>query len=107
MRRKWHLAGALVLVGSIASVAVAGPAIATRWRINGESQNDCLGHAQETLKRNGFKPLAPGSQSMMGTRDDYTAAIRCVPEQQVIFFVVSGPSPAETNRLLDSVYRGF
>ena len=61
----------------------------------------------ETLRRNGFEPLGPGSQSMMGKRGEYTASIRCVPEQQIVFFVMSGPSPAEANRLLDSVFRGF
>ena len=29
-------------------------------------QNICLGHAQEALRRNGFEPLDPGSQSMIG-----------------------------------------
>ena len=42
---------------------------------------------------------------MIGTRGEYTAQIGCVPEQQIVFFVVSGPSAGEANRLLDSVYR--
>jgi hypothetical protein len=98
----------LLLYGTVlcgTAIAQSGPAVATKWRINGEVQNLCLGHADESLRRNGFKPLGPGSQSMMGTRGEYTAQIRCVPEQQIVFFVVSGPSPVEANRLLDSVYR--
>ena len=96
-----------VLCGTAQPLAYAGPAVATKWRTNGEAQNICLGHAQETLRRNGFEPLGPGSQSMMGKRGEYTASIRCVPEQQIVFFVMSGPSPPEANRLLDSVFRGF
>jgi hypothetical protein len=103
-----RLAPILLLYGTILSgtaIAQSGPAVATKWRLNGEAQNLCLGHADESLRRNGFKPLDPSSQSMMGTRDGYTAQIRCVPEQQIVFFVVSGPSAGEANRLLDSVYR--
>ena len=96
----------LLLSGTVlcgTATAQSGPAVATKWRVNGEVQNLCLGHADESLRRNGFKPLEPGSQSMMGTRGEYTAQIRCVPEQQIV--VVSGPSAGEANRLLDSVYR--
>ncbi len=106
----WRIVPAVLISGSVlcgAAIAQSGPAVATKWRINGEAQNLCLGHAQETLRRNGFKSLGPGSQSMMGIRGEYTAQIRCVPEQQIVFFVMSGPSPSEANRLLDSVFQGF
>ena len=104
-----QIAVAALFAAAILGVAVAhaGPAVVTKWRMNGEAQNLCLGHADESLRRNGFKPLDPGSQSMMGTLGEYTAQIRCVPEQQVVFFVISGPSSGEANRLLDSVYRGW
>jgi hypothetical protein len=102
-------AGALILAASIAcaSTATAGPAVATKWRITGESRNDCMGHAFEAIKRAGFKPLNPGSESMMGSNGDYTAAVRCVTEQGMVFFVTSGPSAAEANRLLEAIYRVF
>ena len=38
---------------------------------------------------------------------DYTAAVRCVTEQGMVFFVTSGPSAAEANRLLEAIYRMF
>jgi hypothetical protein len=103
------MAHILFLAGSVLSgaAATAGPAVATKWRMAGESRNDCMGHAMESIKRAGFEMLDPGSQSMLGKRGDYTASIRCVTEQQIVFFVVSGPSPAEANRLLEAIYRMF
>jgi hypothetical protein len=104
-----RMASAFILAASIAcgSAATAGPAVATKWRIIGESRNDCMGHAFEAIKRAGFKPLNPGSESMMGSNGDYTAAVRCVTEQGMVFFVTSGPSAAEANRLLEAIYRMF
>ena len=98
---------ALMVALAAAAPAVAGPTVATKWRITGESRNDCLGHAEQAIRRAGFEPLNPGSESMMGRRGDYTAAVRCVTEQGMVFFVTAGPSPAETNRLLEAIYRVF
>ncbi len=102
------LIGAAILASTIgASMAAAGPAVATKWRITGEPRNECLGHADEAIRRAGFKPLAPGSESMMGSRGDYTAAVRCVTDQRMVFFVTAGPDPGEANRLLETIYRVF
>lgn len=89
------------------SAVDAGPVIATRWRLTGESRNDCLGHAMEAIKRAGFTISEPASESMSGHRGDYTASVRCVTEQQFVFFVVSGPDAAEANRLLTVIYQTF
>ena len=90
-----------------AATATAGPAVATKWRLTGEARNVCLGHADEAIRRAGFDPLSPGSESMMGRRGDYTASVRCVTEQRFVFFVVAGPEPREANRLLEMIYRTF
>lgn len=98
----------LILVAALASgTAAAGPAVVTKWRLAGESRNDCMGHAMESIKRAGFQSAEPGSQSMSGRMEEYTVSIRCVTEQQMVFFVVAGPSAAEANRLLEAVYRMF
>ena len=38
---------------------------------------------------------------------DYTAAIRCISEQRMVFFVLSGPSADTTARYLDVLYGHF
>ena len=99
----------IALAGLLAAApAAAGNyALATKWRLTGEAQIDCLGHADEAIRRAGFDLTEPGSQSFMGRRGDYTAAVRCVTEQRMVFFAVSGPSPSEVNRLLDAIYNVY
>jgi hypothetical protein len=87
--------------------ASADTAVATKWRLLGESQNDCLGHARSAIFRTGFDVTDPGSQSMSGKRGEYTASIRCVAEQRMVFFVMSGPSADATARYLDVLYQRF
>ncbi len=76
---------AAVLGSLLCQAAVAGPVVATKWRITGESRNECKGHAQEAIKRAGFESAGSGSESMMGRRGEYTAAVRCVTEQRFVF----------------------
>lgn len=97
----------LVAAMAVGSVAIAGPAVATKWRDTGESQNDCLGHAAWALFRAGFDAGDFGSQSRSGRLGDYTASIRCVADRRIVFFVLSGPDPAEVSRQLDSLYQKF
>lgn len=89
--------------------ARAETAVVTKWRLLGESQGDCLGHAKMAIFRAGFDASegAGQSQSMSGKRGEYTAAIRCIAEQRIVFFVMSGPSPDATARYLDILYGHF
>ena len=102
-----------IALSMLAGLLVAAPAaadnyaLATKWRLTGEAQIDCLGHADEAIRRAGFDLAKPGSQSIMGRRGDYTAAVRCVTEQRLVFFAVSGPSSGEVERLLDAIYNVF
>ena len=98
---------ALTLVTTLATPAMADTAIATRWKSMGESQTDCMAHAQMAIFRAGFDPRDPGSQSMSGKRGDYTASIRCLSEQRIVFFVIAGPLADTTSRYLDELYGRF
>ena len=89
------------------SFALADTAVATKWRLVGEAQGDCMNHAAMALFRAGFDKSEPGSQTMSGKHGDYTASIRCISEQRIVFFVTSGPSAATTSRYLDVLYGHF
>ena len=104
-----HRIFALTLLAAVTagSPANAETAVATKWRLTGEAQNDCLNHAAQAILRLGFDKSEAGSQTMSGKRGDYTASIRCVSEQRIVFFVVSGPSAATTSRYLDTMYTVF
>lgn len=101
------LALTLAAATSWSSAACADTAVATKWRFVGEAQNDCLTHAEMAIWRSGFDKASGGSQSMTGKRGDYTAAIRCISEQRMVFFVLSGPSADTTARYLDVLYGHF
>lgn len=112
MNRRFALSGfALMLGGAIglsASLpALAGPAVATKWRLTGTAQTDCLGYARAAIFKSGFDDAGPTSQSRSGRRGDYTASIRCVSEQRMVFFVVSGPDAREVALLIDRLYERF
>jgi hypothetical protein len=98
----------LVLCAAMPS-ALAETAVATKWRLLGESQSDCVGHARMAIFRAGFDASegVSQSQSMSGKRGEYTVSIRCVAEQRMVFFVTAGPSAEATARYLDVLYGHF
>jgi hypothetical protein len=99
------LAGIAAL--ALSSVATADTAIATRWKPLGETQNDCMAHAQMAIWRSGFDKSDPGSQSMSGKRGEYSASIRCMADQQIVLFVTAGPSPDAAAQYLEVLYGHF
>lgn len=98
---------ALALLATSATGATADTAVATKWRAMGEAQGDCMNHAAMAIWRTGFDKTDPGSQTMSGKRGEYTASIRCIAEQRIVFFVLSGPSPEATSRYLEALYGHF
>mgnify|MGYP001061432960 CR=1 FL=1 len=92
---------------TLSSATTADTAIATRWKPLGETQNDCMAHAQMAIWRSGFDKSDPSSQSMSGKRGEYTASIRCMADQQIVLFVTAGPSPDATAQYLDVLYGHF
>ena len=105
----WRIVRALLLSGSVLCgtaqhLAYAGPAVATKAHQRRGTEHlsrACAGGAAAQRLRAARSRLAIDD----GKRGEYTASIRCVPS--IVFFVMSGPSPAEANRLLDSVFQGF
>jgi hypothetical protein len=106
-RRRWKSVLIVVALMLSGTAAAADTAVATRWRPLGEAQSDCLAHAQMAIFRSGFDPATGGSETMSGKKGDYTASIRCVATQRVVFFVLSGPSPDVTTRYLDVLFGHF
>lgn len=104
-----HLLRTFAVVAALgsSSMAQADTAIVTRWKPLGETQGDCMAHAQMAIWRSGFDKSEPGSQSMSGKRGSYTASIRCLADQRVVFFVTAGPSPDAAAQYLDVLFGHF
>ena len=97
----------LAAMAALAPTALAGPAVATRWNNARISQDECLRRAEDAIRKAGFGRLERTQQSRYGTRDEYTAAIRCVTDSNVVFFIASGPSRGEADRLAGALYDNF
>ena len=100
---------ALTLLTAVTAVSSANAetVVATKWRLTGEAQDNCLTIAALAILRSGFDKSEGGSQTKSGRRGEYTASIRCVSEQRIVFFVVTGPVSATTSRYLDAMYSVF
>jgi len=92
---------------SVASVAAAGPAVATRWNNAHMSQEECLKRAEETIARVGFGGLERSQQSRFGTREDYTASVRCIVSNWIVVFIASGPSRTRADELAGALFQNF
>ena len=90
-----------------ATSAMAGPAITTRWQTIDYSQAECLQRAENAIGVGGFGELERTTQSRYGTRGAYTAAIRCVADSHIAFFIVAGPSRDQTPKYMEDIYPNF
>ena len=63
--------------------------------------------AMMAIFRLGFNKSEPGSQTMSGKKGEYTASVRCVSENQLVFFIIAGPSPDAVANYLNILYNQF
>lgn len=90
-----------------ATSAQAGPAVSTRWQDTKLTQEECLRFAEVAIQGAGFGRIERTAQSRYDTLGEYTAAIRCVTEYKIIFFIMAGPSLQQAPKYLDDVYNHF
>ena len=107
MARSILFACSVIAVASASSGACADTAIATKWRLMRLDQDDCMSYARLAIFRTGFEKADPGSQTMSGKKGEYTASIRCLSEQRMIFFVVAGPDASAVSGYLTTLYGLF
>src|SRR5262245_20796393 len=87
--------------------ASADTAIATRWRQMRLDQDNCMSYARLAIFRSGFEKADPGSQTMSGKKGEYTASIRCLSEQQMVFFIVAGPDAGTASGYMITIFGQF
>ncbi len=105
--RSLLLACSVIAAISTSPAAIADTAIATKWRQMRLDQDNCMSYARLAIFRTGFEKADPGSQTMSGKKGDYTASIRCLAEQQMIFFIVAGPDALAVAGYLTTLYGQF
>ena len=90
-----------------ATSALAGPAITTRWQTIDYSQEECLQRAENAIGVGRFGQLERTTQSRYGTLGAYTAAIRCVSDNHIAFFIAAGPSRDQSPKYMEAIYPNF
>jgi hypothetical protein len=105
--RSLLLACSLLAALSAPPAAGADTAVATRWRQMQLDQDNCVSWARMAIFRTGFEKAEPGSQTMSGKKGEFTASIRCLSEQRMIFFVVAGPDASAVAGYLTTLYGQF
>jgi hypothetical protein len=106
-------ARSLLFACSVLAAASAPPAasadttIATRWRQMRLDQDNCISYARLAIFRTGFEKADPGSQTMSGKKGEYTASIRCLSEQQMVFFIVAGPDSGTVSGYMTTLFGQF
>lgn len=85
--------------------------VSTEWSVVNGSQIHCLKVATDVLWFNHFKNKKSeethSKTSAWGRRGDYKAVVRCVAEQDVAFFVVTGPEGKTTRQYVDELAHSF
>jgi hypothetical protein len=110
-----------VLVTSIlfvsGGIAQAEIAVATRWKPMSLDYNQCIVNARNVLRVVKFEEQLnndegadnSGSGSAWATREagEYKGVIRCLPNQEIVFLVVAGPSKDKVKEYANKLLNGF
>lgn len=104
---------AAILAALFAPQALAGPAVATRYTETARlkpatiTQAMCLARAETAITQTGFGKIERTEQSRYGSTDDYTAAIRCIIDKDIVILTVAGPSRQIADQGAAQLFRAF
>ena len=90
----------LIAAASTAAIARA-PSMTVSWTETKLSAEDCVALAEKSMRAAGmtraFEILS--GNTVYGESGDYTGAIRCVADHEVVMFVIAGPAADRTEEL--------
>ena len=108
MAGKWLGFGlTLSALPALASPALGGPAVASRYNEIKMSQEQCLNNAEEALRKAGLDAQDRTEQSRYGARGDYTGVVRCIADNGLVLFIGSGPSRQIADNLSAALFTNF
>jgi hypothetical protein len=100
------------LTGALASAlaagaALAGPSMAARASAMTHDLETCKQRGQAAAKKAQFKITKVLQFSVFAERDSYSVIVRCVPEQNTVFFVVAGPRLDRSTSYVEDIGNAF
>lgn len=105
--KKFFAAAIFGIATMSAQAAVAGPAVTTEWIEVRISLDECKNRVGAAIRNAGIRDVDPKQYTVFAHAGDFTLAVRCMPDQGVIFFIASGPRLKEADKLLDDVLAAF
>ncbi|HRF10347.1 MAG TPA: hypothetical protein PL193_17120 [Xanthobacteraceae bacterium] len=105
--KKLLAAALFAAAATFSQAAVAGPAVTTEWVEAKLSLDNCKSRVTAAIRSAGVRDVDPKQFTVFAHAGDYTLAIRCMPDQGVIFFIASGPRLQEADKLLDDVLAAY
>lgn len=87
--------------------AFAGPAVTTEWIEDRQSLETCKSRVEASIRAAGAKDVEAKRYTTFGFKGAYTIAVRCMPDQNVVFFIVSGDNLKGSDDVLDDVIAAY
>jgi hypothetical protein len=102
------LAAALLAVAAAPGPASAGPSMSTSLQPTSLDLPACLKRGEEIMRETGLtKNLQVLQTTVYGEQGDYTASVRCLPDKDIVFFIVAGPRPDRASKLMTDLRGKF
>lgn len=99
---------AAALLSSVTQIAEAGPSMSTSLSPTSLDLPACLKRGEEIMREAGLtRNLQVLQATVYGEQGDYTASVRCLPDKDVVFFVVAGPRPDRASKLMTDLRGRF
>lgn len=89
------------------TASMAGPAVSTEWVKSKISLDECKSRVERAIRTAGIREVDPKRYTVFAHSGDYTLAVRCMPDQGVVFFIASGARLADADKLLDEVIAAY
>jgi len=73
------------------------------------NQDECVKRSSASMRNASFNTRFEvlGNSSIYGERGDYTALIRCAAEQEIVYFVVAGPTGPQCSKYMNIMRDDF
>lgn len=105
--KKFLAVALFAAAATFSQAALAGPAVTTEWIEAKLSLDNCKARVNTAIRAAGVRDVDPKQFTVFAHAGDYTLAVRCMPDQGVIFFIASGPRLQEADKLLDDVLAAY
>jgi hypothetical protein len=102
------IAGAVFgLAALFSSASFAGPAVSTEWIESKVSLEQCKERVERAIRSAGIREIDPKRFTVFAHAGAYTLAVRCMPDQGVVFFIASGDKLDQADKYLDDVIAAY